>query len=96
MKAEGKMKGVAEWFRKDVAGMEMRASGRITPAVLSPVRVMLPENKGADGRGVQLEEIATVGVREGTTLLVTVFEEHVSSVDASGLKSCIHLHPSRR
>ena len=33
---------------------------------------------GADGKGVRLEEIATVGVKEGTTLLITVFEEHVS------------------
>ncbi|KAI0937534.1 hypothetical protein AcW1_001613 [Taiwanofungus camphoratus] len=75
-KAEGKMKAILEKYRKDVAGMEMRASGRVTPAVLSPVRVMLPDNKGADGKGVRLDDIATVGVREGTTLIVTVFEEH--------------------
>ncbi|KAH9924365.1 ribosome recycling factor domain-containing protein [Amylocystis lapponica] len=75
-RAEEKMRAVLERFRKDVAGLEMRASGRVTPAVLAPVRVPLPDNKGADGRGVLLEEIATVGVREGTTLLITVFEEH--------------------
>jgi len=70
------MKAVLERYRKDVASMDMRASGRVTPGILSPVRVILPENKDAGGRGVKLEEIATVGVREGTTLIVTVFEEH--------------------
>ncbi|KAI0711129.1 ribosome recycling factor domain-containing protein [Cerioporus squamosus] len=72
--AESKMQGVLDWFRKEVAALETRATGRVTPAVLSPVRVMLPNAQ--DGRGVRLEEIATVGVKEGTTLLVTVFEEH--------------------
>ncbi len=75
-KAEGKMQTALEWFRKEVAGLETRATGRVTPALLSPVRVKVP---GApDARGVRLEEVATVGVKEGTTLLVTVFEEHVS------------------
>ncbi|EED79754.1 predicted protein [Postia placenta Mad-698-R] len=76
VKAEGKMKAIVERFRKEVATMEMRASGRVTPAILSPVRVMLPDSEGGDAKGVRLEEVATVGVREGTTLLVTVFEEH--------------------
>ncbi|RDX54660.1 ribosome recycling factor [Lentinus brumalis] len=68
---EGKMQGVLDWFRKEVAALETRATGRVTPALLSPVRVMLP-----NASGVRLEDIATVGVKEGTTLLVTVFEEH--------------------
>lgn len=75
-KAEGKMQTALEWFRKEVAGLETRATGRVTPALLSPVRVKVPG--AADARGVRLEEVATVGVKEGTTLLVTVFEEHVS------------------
>ncbi|PCH44956.1 ribosome recycling factor [Wolfiporia cocos MD-104 SS10] len=75
-RAEEKMKAIVDKYRKDVAGLELRASGRVTPAILSPVRVSLPDNKGADGKGVKLEDIATVGVREGTTLLITVFEEH--------------------
>lgn len=78
VQCEDKMKGISEKFRKDVASYETRASGRITPAVLAPVRVVLPENKGSDGKGVRLEEVATVGVRDGTTLLVTAFEERVS------------------
>ena len=73
---ESKMQGVLEWFRKEVAALETRATGRVTPAVLSPVRVKLPDAE--DARGVRLEEVATVGVKDGTTLLVTVFEEHVS------------------
>ena len=75
-KTEGKMQTVLEWFRKEVAALETRATGRVTPALLSPVRVKVPG--GSDSRGVRLEEVATVGVKEGTTLLVTVFEEHVS------------------
>ena len=73
---ESKMQGVLEWFRKEVAALETRATGRVTPAVLAPVRVKLPDSE--DTRGVRLEEVATVGVKDGTTLLVTVFEEHVS------------------
>ncbi|KAI8986760.1 ribosome recycling factor domain-containing protein [Trametes punicea] len=73
-KAEGKMQSVLEWFRNQVSGLETRATGRVTPALLSPVRVKLPD--ASDSRGVRLEEVATVGVKEGTTLLVTVFEEH--------------------
>lgn len=75
-KSEAKMSAAVEWYRKEVAGLETRASGRVTPALLSPVRVELP------GRGkdlVKLEELATIGVRDGSTLIITVFEEHVST-----------------
>ncbi|KAG6917757.1 hypothetical protein DXG01_001162 [Tephrocybe rancida] len=70
-KAEATMKTAVEWYRKDCATIESRASGRITPALLSPVRVKLPDMDS----GMRLEEVATVGVREGSTLLVTPFEE---------------------
>ena len=76
--AESKMQGVLDWFRKEVAALETRATGRVTPALLSSVRVKPPG--ATDARGVRLEEVATVGGKEGTTLLVTVFEEHVSLV----------------
>jgi ribosome recycling factor len=76
-KAETKMSAAVEWYRKEVAGLETRASGRVTPALLSPVRIELPgKEKGKDFG--KLEDVATVGVREGSTLVVTVFEEHVS------------------
>ena len=75
VKAEEKMKAILDFFRKEVAALEMRASGRVTPAVLSPVKVHLPDVEG--GQGMRLEEVATVGVRDGTMLVVTVFEEQV-------------------
>ena len=70
--AESSMRASIEWYRKECASVESRASGRITPALLSPVRVKLP-----DGTIARLEEVATIGVREGTTLLITVFQEDV-------------------
>lgn len=75
-KAEKKMLAAVDWYRKEVAGLETRASGRVTPSLLAAVRVELPDSKGELFR---LEDVATVGVREGSTLLVTVFEEHVSA-----------------
>lgn len=75
-KAEKKMQAAVEWYRKEVIGLETRASGRVTPALLAPVRVELPDSKG---ELLKLEDVATVGVREGSTLLVTVFEEHVNT-----------------
>ena len=60
--------------------MEMQGSGRVTPDVLKPVRVVLPESQSqSDGEvcACALEEVATVGVRDGTTILVTVFAENV-------------------
>lgn len=73
-KADKKMQAAVEWYRKEVASLETRASGRVTPALLSSVRVALPDSQGELFR---LEDLATVGVRDGSTLLVTVFEEHV-------------------
>jgi ribosome recycling factor len=75
-KSEAKMNAAVEWYRKEVAGLETRASGRVTPALLSPVRIELA-GKGKDL--VKLEEVATIGVRDGSTLIITVFEEHVST-----------------
>ncbi|KAH9974023.1 ribosome recycling factor [Lactifluus volemus] len=74
MRAAAKMVASVEWFRREVAQLEARAIGRITPQLLSPVRVVLPDGssprwgKGEDARGVRLEELATVGVRDGSSL----------------------------
>lgn len=68
------MKAAVEWYRKDCAAVETRASGRVTPAVLSSVRVKLPDSPEEH----RLEEVATVGVRDGSMLLITVFDEDVS------------------
>ena len=73
-RADTKMKSAVDWFRRECAAMEMQGSGRVTPDVLKPVRVVLPESEGTP---VSLQEVATVGVRDGTTILVTVFVESV-------------------
>ena len=72
-KAEEAMRVAVDWFRKECAASEARALRRVTPALLSPVRVKVPGNP----KNLQLEELATIGVREGTTLLITLFDEHV-------------------
>lgn len=72
-KAQQAMSTAVDWFRKECAAAEARALGRVTPALLSSVRVKVPGNP----KSLQLEELATVGVREGTTLLITLFDEHV-------------------
>lgn len=74
-KAESAMKAAVDWYGKDCAMLESRASGRVTPALLSPVRVKLPD---VDSE-MRLEEVATVGIREGSMLLVTAFEENVNN-----------------
>ncbi|KAJ7437383.1 ribosome recycling factor domain-containing protein [Mycena galericulata] len=70
-KADEKMRTAVEWYRKECAAVESRATGRVTPAVLDPVRVKLP----ISDREFRLDEVATVGVRDGSTLLITIFEE---------------------
>ena len=73
VKAETSMMASVEWYRKECAAVEARAGGRVTPALLSSVRVKLP-GSNMDSR---LDEVATVGVRDGSTLLITIFEEDV-------------------
>ncbi|PBK88249.1 hypothetical protein ARMGADRAFT_1054941 [Armillaria gallica] len=64
-KCEEKMKASVEWLRRDCADASARAAGRVTPALLANVRV----------KEQKLEEEATVGVRDGSMLVVTVFDE---------------------
>ncbi|KAH7882811.1 ribosome recycling factor [Phlebopus sp. FC_14] len=71
-KAETRMSATVEWYRKEVATFETRASGRVSPALLTPVRV---EVHGKSGVPVKLEEVATVGVKDGSLLIITVFDE---------------------
>jgi ribosome recycling factor len=83
-KAEATMTSAVDWFRKECQGLETRASGRVTPALLSPVRVKLKD------RDYKLEEIATVGVRDNSILLVTIFDEKVSGpfTETSDILTC--------
>lgn len=75
-KCEEKMVAAVEWYRKEVAKMENRASGRVIPEILAPVSVKIP---GRGANGVRIEEVATVGVKDGSVLIVTVFEDSVSN-----------------
>ena len=92
-KAESTMRTSVEWFRKECTEAGSRANGRTTPALLKPVRVKMG---GVDG-SVDLDQVATVGVRDGTTLIVTVFDETVSdahlplilNISHSGYVFCI-------
>jgi ribosome recycling factor len=89
-RADAKMAGCVEWLRREVSQLEARASGRVTPQLLAPVRVSVssvgPSAASAASasseakKGARLEELATVGVRDGTTLIVTVFDPQVSVV----------------
>lgn len=87
-KCSSKMSTAVQWFRREVAQMETRASGRVTPQLLVPVRVKYGD-ESADG--VRLEEVATVGVRDGSTLIVTVFETDVSVLFVLDISSTDHL-----
>jgi len=71
-KCEERMVVAVEWYRKEVAKMESRVSGRVTPGILAPVSVKIP---GRGANGVRVEEVATVGVKDGSVLVVTVFED---------------------
>ncbi|KII91158.1 hypothetical protein PLICRDRAFT_105335 [Plicaturopsis crispa FD-325 SS-3] len=69
-KCTEKMSASFKWFQKECAGLETRATGRVTPALLDPVRVSL-----GSGGSARLNEVATVGVRSGTILTITAFDE---------------------
>jgi ribosome recycling factor len=88
-RADAKMGGCVEWLKREVSQLEARASGRVTPQLLAPVRVSVgppPSAASASASSAspeakqkaRLEEVATVGVRDGTTLIVTVFDPQVS------------------
>ena len=61
------------WFKRECAALETRASGHARPGMISSVRVKIPEQPD-----VRLEQLATIGVREGTTFLVTLYDPQVS------------------
>ncbi|KAK2463809.1 hypothetical protein APHAL10511_004114 [Amanita phalloides] len=92
-KTESAMRAAVDWFRKECAEAESRANGRVTPALLKPVRVKLADVEGT----VALDHVATVGIRDGTTLIVTVFEEGtVKSVEQAIYEAKIpHVVPQK-
>lgn len=70
-----KMHATVEWYKRELVQMEARVSGRVVPSLLDPIRVKLKGNAGAS---LRLDEVATVGVREGNVLVITLFDEAVS------------------
>jgi len=77
--ADAKMKASLNWLKEQARSVEARSSGRLSPDILDGVKIVLEPS--ADDRSAPaehaLKEIATVGVKHGNTLVVTVFEEHV-------------------
>jgi len=77
-RADAKMTSCVEWLRREVSQLEARASGRVTPQLLAPVRLSVSPGpskiSASEAKKTRLEELATVGVRDGSTLIVTVFD----------------------
>jgi hypothetical protein len=69
---DGKMTASVKWFKAQAALTETRTSGRVTPTMLDSVRVELPDTPPQ-----KLAEVATVGVKDLSTLLVTAYEAEV-------------------
>ena len=67
-----KMAASVRWFKAQAALTETRTSGRATPTMLDSVRVELP-----DMPPQKLVEVATVGVKDLSTLLITAYEAEV-------------------
>ncbi|KAG8820112.1 hypothetical protein FRC17_010246 [Serendipita sp. 399] len=77
--ADEKMNSSIRWFKEQVRNVETRSTGRVVPDILDGVKVSIPmdpDNKSSGNMEVGLKEIATVGVKHGNTLVVTVFEEY--------------------
>ncbi|CAE6416709.1 unnamed protein product [Rhizoctonia solani] len=92
--ANHKMDTTIEWFKREVAQMESRVSGRVVPSLLDPVRVKLKE---AGGAAVRLDQVSTVGVREGNILVITLFDEaNMRDVETSIINAQIpNMNPQR-
>lgn len=73
---ESKMTTSVDWYTKHIGALESRGNGRVTPALVDSVRVSGTDESGAEVV-YKLRDIATIGVKEGSTLMVTVFEESV-------------------
>jgi ribosome recycling factor len=71
---ERKMRLAIDHYGKELGTLETRASGRVNPSLLDPIRI-----PSMDGRGkLKLNAVATVGVKEGHTLVITLFDDKVS------------------
>ncbi|CAE7209874.1 unnamed protein product [Rhizoctonia solani] len=92
--ASRKMDTTLEWFKRELAQMESRVSGRVVPSLLDPVRVKL---KDSGGVAIRLDQVSTVGVRDGNVLVITLFDEaNMKDVEASIVSAQIpNMNPQR-
>ncbi|GAB1522335.1 hypothetical protein RhiTH_005449 [Rhizoctonia solani] len=92
--ASKKMDSTIDWFKRELAQMEARVSGRVVPSLLDPVRVKL---KDAGGAAVKLDQVSTVGVRDGNVLVITLFDEaNMKDVESSIINAQIpNMNPQR-
>ncbi|CAE6380995.1 unnamed protein product [Rhizoctonia solani] len=92
--ANRKMDSTLEWFKRELAQMEIRVSGRVVPSLLDPVRVKL---KNTGGAAVRLDQVSTVGVRDGNVLVITLFDEaNTKDVESSIINAQIpNMNPQR-
>lgn len=67
-----KMAASVRWFKAQATLTETRTSGRAMPTMLDSVRVELP-----DMPPQKLVDVATVGVKDLSTLLITAYEAEV-------------------
>lgn len=81
-KSSTKMAASIEWMRKEVAGLTARGLGHVTPSILDPVRVVLPDAPHPH----RLQEVATLGVRDGTDIIITLFDDNVRRLDTSQIR----------
>lgn len=72
------MTSTVEWIRKEVAGIVARGVGRVSTSVLDGVRVALSDEQQSQKKEARLNEIATVGIRDGNCLIVTLHDDNVS------------------
>ncbi|GJJ10494.1 hypothetical protein Clacol_004720 [Clathrus columnatus] len=77
-KTSEKMTFTVEWVRKEVAGFIARGVGHVSPAILDPVRVVLQDENSRETkttREVRLNDIATIGIREGNNIFLTLHND---------------------
>jgi ribosome recycling factor len=75
--ADEKMNASLKWLKEQSRNVEVRSSGRVVPDVLDGVKVPMDDGSGGEFEA-SLKEVATIGVKNGNVLVVTVFDEHVS------------------
>lgn len=82
-KTSERMTSTVEWFRKEVAATIARGTGHVSTSILDGVRVLWKAEVHENEREMRLNEVATVGVRDGNCILVTLHDDEVGYVISS-------------